>query len=179
LFLSDSRVLSVSIFWSSSIEVIAPLCFQGCANLSTLTFEPGCKLSTIGEYAFRRCSSLQSVCIPETRHQLTGLPMTPSGIKTVTVEGGDERLRVCGDFLVDFSENCLVRYIGDEPEVSIPTDIVAISAGCFSFCEEVLSVSIWTACTVSILEESAFHFRMSLQSICIPSSIDTISKSCF
>jgi hypothetical protein len=34
-------------------------------------------------------------------------------------------------------------------------------------------------CKVSILGESAFQNCSSLQSICIPSSIETISKSCF
>jgi hypothetical protein len=34
-------------------------------------------------------------------------------------------------------------------------------------------------CTLSALGEFAFEYSVSLRSICIPSSIETISKSCF
>jgi hypothetical protein len=35
-----------------------------CKNLSNLTFEPGSRLSSLGESAFEHCSSLQSICVP-------------------------------------------------------------------------------------------------------------------
>jgi hypothetical protein len=63
----DQFVLSLkSICIPSSIETISENCFWNCTNLSILTFESGCKVSSLGDSAFAHCSSLQSICIPSS-----------------------------------------------------------------------------------------------------------------
>ncbi len=44
---------------------IADRAFSGCADLLTVTFEQDCRLSTIGNYAFEKCSSLGAISIPD------------------------------------------------------------------------------------------------------------------
>jgi hypothetical protein len=110
---------------------------------------------------------------------MTGLAMTGCGIECVIVDGENHFFKALDDFLVDFDNSCLVRYCGHEREVTIPSDIARLSAGCFSDCDGLLSVTFAPGCRVSTLPDYLFAFCTSLQSICIPSSVETISKSCF
>jgi hypothetical protein len=131
-FLGESafRICSLqSISVPSSIESISASCFSGCKNLSNVTFAPDCRLSILGDWAFEGCSSLQSLHIPRTVRQVTGLTMASSGIRSVTVDPGNEFFNVWDDFLVDFGETCLIRYLGDESEIVIGGDIEMISSG--------------------------------------------------
>jgi hypothetical protein len=45
------------------METIASYCFHYCENLSTVTFEAGCKISMLGADTFDNCPSLESICI--------------------------------------------------------------------------------------------------------------------
>jgi hypothetical protein len=55
-----------SICLPASVETIRLRCFEGCKNLSSLTFEPGSRLSRLGDWAFADCRSFQSICIPSS-----------------------------------------------------------------------------------------------------------------
>jgi hypothetical protein len=106
-FSSCSSLHSICI--PSSVQMIATSCFNYCRNLSELTFESGSDLGTLGDYAFADCSSLQSIPIPASLREVTGLAMADSGIDTVAVDKGSGFLRVCGLYLVDLAETCLIQ----------------------------------------------------------------------
>jgi hypothetical protein len=150
-----------------------------CTQLSSLIWQDDCRLSTIGDRTFCRCSSLQSICLPAALCQVTGLAMVESGIRNVTVDSRNRFFRVSGDFLLDFNESCVVRYFGHDPEVSIGNDIKILATGCFSYCASLLSVRFARDSTVATLGDSAFRCCASLQSICIPSSSTEIADACF
>jgi hypothetical protein len=61
-----------SICIPSSVQIISIQCCSGCANLSTVTFEPGSKLSRLKDEAFRGCSSLSSICLPSSVQSIDG-----------------------------------------------------------------------------------------------------------
>jgi hypothetical protein len=81
--------------------------------------------------------------------------------------------------LVDFDETLLVRYFGNDGEVTIRSDVTSISTGCFSPCDSILAATLGRGSRVSIVGESAFSNCSSVQSICFPSSIEIISNECF
>jgi hypothetical protein len=62
---SDCPSLQLIII-SSSVRILAELCFGGCRSLSILTFESNSTLDRIEARAFSECSSLKSICIPSS-----------------------------------------------------------------------------------------------------------------
>jgi hypothetical protein len=168
-----------SICLPASVETVSDSCFTQCQSLSKLIFEAGCKNRTLGCLGFFGCSSLRSICVPPGLRQDIGLAIRGSGIDRVTADVDNPFLRVSDDFLVDSDGLGLIRYFGNERDVAIERGVETISAGCFAFCQSVLSVSSEQVCQVSTRGDPAFEKCSSLESICIPSSIATISKHCF
>jgi hypothetical protein len=75
----------------------------------------------------------------------------------VTVEAGSRFFRVSGDFLVDYEGTRLVRYLGNEKTVVIGRAFESISAGCFTYCRFLWSVTFEADSQVADLGESAFE----------------------
>jgi hypothetical protein len=105
--------------------------------------------------------------------------MAHSGIRDVLVGADNISLAASANFVTDFDETCLIRYVGTEEEVTIWSDVEVICIGCFVSCPSVLSVRFEPGCKVSILGIYAFASCPVLHSICIPSSVETLSRSCF
>jgi hypothetical protein len=103
--------------------------------------------------------------------------MSASGVRTIEVDGRNRFLRVSGDFL--FCGTCLVRYLGDEGNVTICGDVESVSTGCFSLGRSLMSVGFDSDCKISTLAAFAFEWCSLLQSVWIPCSIETISRGCF
>jgi hypothetical protein len=163
-----------SICLPSSLETLSTFCFRGCRKLSDLAFEPGSQLSDLGESAFADCSSLKSICLPASVCHVSGLALADSKIRSVIVEPESRFLRVSGDFLADSAGSCLFRYFGNGKDLQISSDIKCISNGCFNRCSSICSVRFASCSRISALGESAFRQCESLESICIPSSVETI-----
>jgi hypothetical protein len=163
----------------SSMEHISHCCFVGCWSLSSLTFEPCARISVLGDGVFPGWESLESLSIPASVRELSGLLFHDSWIWNVTVERRNRFLGVSGDFLVTFQESCLVRYLAMESDLVISKDIQPISAGCFNRCDGMASLIFEPGCRISNLSQCAFANCQRLESICIPSSVETIGRCCF
>jgi hypothetical protein len=50
---------------------IAKCCFKHYPRLLTLTFEPGSKVSSLGESALNHCASIQWICLPSSTDSVT------------------------------------------------------------------------------------------------------------
>jgi hypothetical protein len=107
------------------------------------------------------------------------LAFTSSGIRNIAVDSESRFFRVSGDFLIDLAGICVVRYFGQGGEATLDGHIVYMSAGCSSGGKSVLYVRFAAGCRNSILGELAFQSCRLLQSICDPSSIETIPRCCF
>ena len=59
-----SKLVSIEI--KSSTTEISNDCFNAYTNLTTVTFESSPNITTLGDNAFRECSSLNSVTIPNS-----------------------------------------------------------------------------------------------------------------
>jgi hypothetical protein len=176
-FASCSSLQSIVI--PSSVETIGRGCFRSCKILSTVTFEVGSHLSSLGGFAFEDCSSLHSICVPASVRHFSGFGLAGSQIKTVTVDAANPFLRILGDCLVDVSGRSLLRYLGNAQRLNIQKDIEVISDGCFACCDRLQSVIFEAGSKASMLGESAFERCAVLHSICIPPLVETIGKCCF
>jgi hypothetical protein len=83
-------------------------------RLSKVTFEQDSRIARMAASVFDGCSSLRSIDIPAGLREISGLAMADSGIGSVTVDSGNQFLRMSGDFLVDFRGVSLLRYFGHE-----------------------------------------------------------------
>ena len=142
---SDCTALT-SIEIPASVETIEATAFKRCSKLTTITFEKGSQLKTIGggyyssyyHGAFSDCSSLTSIEIPASVETIEATAFKRcSKLTTVTFEKGSQ-LKIIGG---GFDTNVGYRYI----------------YGAFSELKNLMTVDM-SACTqVEIIEECAFY----------------------
>jgi hypothetical protein len=78
----------------SSLERIGDSGFSDCTRLSSVTFESDSRLSSIGHYAFRGCSSLTSICIPSSVRSMGHFCFgSCPGLSNLTFESNSRLLR--------------------------------------------------------------------------------------
>jgi hypothetical protein len=160
-----------------SVETIGSYCFDGCHNLSIVTFEAVSRLRCIEDYAFCGCSSLKSIFLPDRVEDLTGVSFDYENTD-IEIDPESEFLRICDDFLMDLEGHCLIRCFRDSIDVVISNEVDQLSRGCFYGCTNISNVMFENGSHISILDKCLFS-ESSLKSICVPSSVETISEWCF
>ena len=124
-------------------------------------------VTSIGNYAFYRCSSLTSVDIPdgvtsigngafEICHSLTSVDI-PDGVTSI----GNGAFEICHSLT----------------SITIPDSVTSIGNSAFDSCDSLTSVTIPDS--VTSIGDSAFEFCYSLNSITIPDSVTSIGNGAF
>ena len=146
----------ISIDIPANVETIGTAVFWGCSSLTTVTFEKGSQLKTIGggsSYygAFSYCTALTSIEIPASVETIGASAFSDcSSLATVTFENGSQLKTIGGG---------------------------SYSSGAFSDCTALTSIEI--PASVETIEAAAFKDCSSLTSIEIPASVETIKASAF
>lgn len=173
--------------------------YQG--NRTIPEYLAGCKVTSIGEGAFRNCRLLKSVTIPSSVttiglsafadcYSLTSVSI-PSSVTTI----GDgafwgcfamERIDVSDDNPSYRSENgilylkdgsTLIMCPGSKTSVSIPSSVTTIGDDAFANCASLVSVTIPSS-VISIGANAFFNCR-SMTAVTIPSSVVSIGSHAF
>jgi hypothetical protein len=154
-------------------------CFSGCSELQTVHFQCHSELRQIEAGAFADCSSLQRIFVSSVVDTIDGSAFLHSGIRQIIVADDNPLFKVCGAFLLNREGTVLVRYFGRDSTVEISRAIAVLSVQSFFGCRGIRSLHFERNSELRRIEAGAFSDCSSLQSIFIPSFVDTIDGSAF
>ena len=159
------------ITFDGDVKTIGYEAFRDCTSLASITLPEG--VTTIGDRAFSFCTSLASVTIPEG---LTTIGSdTFNGCTSLAkfespLVTSDQRCIVIDGALVAFAPAELFEYV-------IPEGVTTIGEYAFSRCKSLASITLPEGLTT--IGKSAFRFCESLKSITLPEGVTTIGRDAF
>ncbi len=155
----------------SSVTSIGEYAFCNCESLQTINFESNSKLSSIGSHAFYNCDSLKSIVIP-------------SSVTSI----GESAFSNCKSLkIVNFESNSKLTSIGKTvfndcsslANIVIPSSVTSIGESAFSNCKSLKIVNFESNSKLTSIGKTVFNVCSSLANIVIPSSVTSIGESAF
>jgi hypothetical protein len=141
--------------------------FNGCTNLTSVTFAEGSQLTTIGNYTFYNCPGLTGITIPEG---VTSIGVAAfngcTGLTGITIPEG----------VTIIGESAFYDCTG-LANITIPASVTSISTSAFYQCTGLTSVTIPEG--VTSIGDYAFRLCSSLTSITIPAGVTSIGQYAF
>jgi hypothetical protein len=140
----------------------------------------GCPVTSIGDSAFRWCTSLTSVTIPNS---VTSIGYRAfyfcTSLSAITVDTSNSFYSSVAGVLFDKSQTTLIQYPAGNYETSytIPNRVTDIGNFAFSYCTSLTSVTIPNS--VTSIGYTAFEKCTSLTSVTIPDSVTDIGGFVF
>lgn len=160
----------------NTIETIMSAAFNICYQLDNVILPNS--LLQIGEGAFSHCTSLHAMVIPQIVSSIEGNPFSDcSNLKTMVVKEGNpyyDSRNNC-NAIIRTEDNCLVAAFCT---TVIPNTVTTIGHGAF-FQTAPEQTQICIPQSVTSIEQYAFSFCSSLESIVIPSSVSDIAYEAF
>ena len=179
----------ISIDIPANVETIGTAVFWGCSSLTTVTFEKGSQLKTIGggsSYygAFSYCTALTSIEIPASVETIGASAFKGcSKLATVTFEK-ESQLKTIGG---GYSEPNYYGVFSDctaLTSIEIPASVETIEAAAFKGCSSLATVTFENGSQLKTIGGGssyygAFSYCTALTSIEIPASVETIEAAAF
>ena len=138
-------------------------------NLSPTTTYQGTtyRVTSIGWDAFKNCSSLTSITIPNSVTSIRGYAFRGcSSLKSITIPNSVTSIGIWA------FQSC-----SSLTSVTIPNSVTSIASGAFRYCSSLTSITIPNS--VTSIEMDAFCQCSSLTSITIPNSVTSIGWNAF
>ena len=149
----------------NSVTSIGDYAFSHCSSLESVTIPDS--VTSIGEGAFRGCSSLASVTIPDS---VTSIGISAfSGCSSLVSMTIPDSVTSIGDYAF---LNC-----SSLASVTIPDSVTSVGEYAFYNCSSLASVTIPDS--VTSIGSSAFYGCSSLASVTIPDSVTSIGDHAF
>ena len=176
----------ISIDIPANVETIGTAVFWGCSSLTTVTFEKGSQLKTIGggsSYygAFSYCTALTSIEIPASVETIGASAFRIcSSLATVTFENGSQLKTIGGgSYSSGAFSDCTAL-----TSIEIPASVETIEAAAFKGCSSLATVTFENGSQLKTIgggsySSGAFSDCTALTSIEIPASVETIEASAF
>ena len=155
----------VGLTTSNTVTSIGSYAFYKCSSLTSVTI--GESVTSIGNYAFYNCSSLTSVTIGESVTSIGNYAFYKcSGLTSVTIP---ESVTTIG--------NSAFYQCSSLTSVTIPNSVTSIGDYAFDSCSSLISVTIPNS--VTSIGKSAFSTCSSLTSVTIGESVTSIGNYAF
>ena len=176
----------ISIDIPANVETIGTAVFWGCSSLTTVTFEKGSQLKTIGggsSYygAFSDCTALTSIEIPASVETIGASAFKGcSKLATVTFEKESQLKTIGGgSYSSGAFSDCTAL-----TSIEIPASVETIEAAAFKGCSSLATVTFENGSQLKTIGGGssyygAFSDCTALTSIEIPASVETIKASAF
>ena len=149
----------------SSVTSIGDSAFRGCSSLTSITIPDS--VTSIGNGAFSFCSSLTSIIIPESVKSIGALAFFKcSSLTSITIP---DSVTSIGEYAFQCCKSLT--------SITIPDSVTNIGKCAFSNCSSLTSISI--PASVTSIGRWAFNKCSSLTSITIPDSVTSIGMWAF
>ena len=179
----------ISIDIPANVETIGTAVFWGCSSLTTVTFEKGSQLKTIGGGSsepnyygvFSDCTALTSIEIPASVETIEAAAFKGcSSLATVTFENGSQLKTIGGgSYSSGAFSDCTAL-----TSIEIPASVETIEAAAFKGCSSLATVTFENGSQLKTIgggsySSGAFSDCTALTSIEIPASVETIEAAAF
>ena len=159
-----------------SVTSIGDRAFYKCSSLTSIIIPDS--VTSIGDHAFYNCSSLTSITIPDSVTSI-GDHAFYNCLTSITVSENNKYFSSLNGVLFNKDKTELITYpIGNErTEYTIPDSVTSIGNFAFYNCSSLTSITIPDS--VASIGNSAFYNCSSLTNIKLPDVIDIISGNTF
>ena len=161
-----------------SVTSIGDRAFYKCSSLTSIIIPDS--VTSIGDHAFYNCSSLTSITIPDSVTSIGDHAFyNCSSLTNITVSENNKYFSSLNGVLFNKDKTELITYpIGNErTEYTIPDSVTSIGNFIFYNCSSLTSITIPDS--VTSIGNFAFYNCSSLTSITIPDSVASIGNSAF
>jgi hypothetical protein len=138
-----------------------------------VTFEEDCQVKQIGLDSFLD-SSVQSIQIPKGVEIISGAGLT--GIKSVSIEEGNQHLSCDGICIYDITKRRLIRLVEELSEFEVPKEVEVICECSFECHRQLRELTFAADCGLKRIEMSALDCSR-VKSIQIPKGVEFICGS--
>ena len=162
---------------SYSVTSIGGWAFRECTGLTSVTIPNS--VTSIGDNAFSYCSGLTSVTIPNSVTSIGSWAFTGcTGLTSIDVTSDNPNYSSIDGVMFNKNKTSLHTYPGGKQGAyTIPSSVMSIGKGAFRGCTGLTSVTIPNS--VTSIGDNAFSYCSGLTSVTIPNSVTSIGESVF
>jgi uncharacterized repeat protein (TIGR02543 family) len=169
-----------SIAIPASVTSIEDAAFESAMSLTSITFNQGSQLTSIGDYAFHNAIKLTSITIPASVTSIgEGAFDGASSLPSIAVDSDNQNYSSVDGVLLNKDATTLIQYpVGNSDTLySIPVTVTSIIKDAFANASSLISITI--PASVTSIGRNAFYGATALTSITIPASVTSIGDYAF